>query len=217
MSQVFTYSNIHEKFFKEYGQGKQYKSGYPIVWDKSETDIVFFLESGLVQATLQTQDNSDSVLGYFLPGMTFAQSGSFFNNRTQNLLYESIAPSNVYVMQADLFWEKIYNDFEFGSDYLKCVLKYNLLLIDRIAYINEKGIQRRIARWLLFMAKFYSKEIQNNAYLISIPLKQETIANFLSCSRESVSTTLGEFSRAGYIKIDKKQITIQNIEALKNI
>lgn len=216
MSNFFTYSKIQESFFRDVGEKITIKEAYPLVWSHDDIPWVFFLESGLVKACIHAHDNSDSILGYFVPGATFAQSGSFFSTRTMKITYETITPCEIYRVKPEVFWEKINTDIEFSNDYLKTVLRNNLLLIDRIAYQNEKVLKQKIVMWLRFMYKYYGIE-NENGHVIEIALTQETIAEFLHCSRESVSTTLKELSNQGIISVEKKIITITDLETLNEL
>jgi CRP-like cAMP-binding protein len=119
----------------------------------------------------------------------------------------------VYRVRSDEFWNQLETDSEFTLDYLRCVLRYNLILVDRIAYQNEKGIRAKVSKWLLFMSKYYG-ENDGNTSTIYIPLTQETISEFLHCSRESVSITLAEMTREGIVSTRKKLITIHDLSRL---
>jgi hypothetical protein len=60
MSDVLTYSKVHEKFFEEHGELIDYKKGYPLVWSNDDVPWVFFLKSGIVKTTISPSDSPTS-------------------------------------------------------------------------------------------------------------------------------------------------------------
>ncbi len=216
MSSVFTYSKIHETYFHANGERVEYKKDYPLLWSKDRSPWVFFLEQGIIKANVVSNNTFETLLGYFLPGSTFAQSGSFFGLITENVVFEALTPSVLYRVHQEDFLDKLDSDHEFCRDYSQTIAKYNLFLIDRISYQNEKGIRLKALKWLSFMAKYYG-EPKDNGYLIYIPMTQETIAKFLHCTRESANKAFSELKNDGLVSTQKRQLLIHDIDAIQEL
>lgn len=207
--------NSHRTFFMTHGQKVSYKKGQYYVVPSDDSPWVYFLTDGLVKISFAFRDGTDRLIGYFMPGMTFAQSGSFFNDEGGGLEYCSVASSTAYRLPREVFLKQLAKDAAFNEDYVQGLLRNQIYLVDRIVYQGEKGIYARTIRWILFMAKFYGRpNSKKDSCTISIPLTQETAANFMHITRESASTTFGKLTNKGLITVNKKLITIPSIQAL---
>ena len=214
MSEFFTYSAIHEKHFIEHGERLDVKKGHPIVWDNTKVPWVFFLQKGRMKLALPTVSGPSSILGYMIPGMTFAQPGAYFEPISEGVIYEAVMPSTLYRIEIETFYTELDHNHELAKEWLWGVLKNQKAMVERIAYQGERGIRARVIRWLLFMAKYYG-DTKGNSCEIYIPLTQEVIGQFVNATRESINKTLSEIIKSGLITIEKKQITIVDIEKLK--
>lgn len=214
MPRFFPYLNHHEAVFKQYGEPVDYKKHQTIVWRKETSEWVYFLKTGVVKAAFTLSDGTERLLGYFLPGMTFAQMGSFFSDPHASLEYEATERTTLYRMPREKFLQLLQTDSILNQEYLDQILRNQIFLIERIEYQGEKGIKAKTMKWLLFMHKYYCLPEQKEC-TISVPLTHEVVANFLHATRESISKTLMRLRRDGFIKIEKKHITITDIKKLR--
>ena len=214
MSRFFKFLTHHEELFKSQGEELTYKKGQMLVWRKESSDWVYFLKSGTVKAAFTLQDGTERILGYFIPGMTFAQMGSFFADPSATLEYEAISTVQVYRLPRTVFLDAVANMPEINKEYVDQILRGQIALIERIEYQGEKGIKGKLVKWLLFMQKYYcSSEAKSCTF--DIPLTHETVANFLHATRESVSKNINQLRRDGYITVKAKHITINDIDKLR--
>lgn len=216
MSDFFHYSHIHQNHFAKLSEVVEYKKNQYLVWRKDESPWVFFLLEGIVKVTFSFKDGSTRFIGYFTPGMTFAQSGSFLADPDGKIEYVATENIKVYRIKKELFLEALDSNLEFCREYLNITLKNQIFLIERIIYQGEKNIDTKFAHWLLFMNKYYG-ETQKTHRHIYIPITQEIIANFLHITRESINATIQKFVKAKYINIVNKRIIINDKKALQEI
>lgn len=216
MSHAFPYSRVHEDFFLKHGDPIRYEKGQHIVWHKDESPWVFFLTEGLVRVSFSFPDGTRRTLGYFVPGVTFAQAGSFISDTDIKIEYTAEKSLTLYRIPRDIFLLQLEHDPVFARDFLTLTLKNQMLLIERIVYLGEKGMLRKCARWILFMNKYYGKN-NGDVREIVVPITQDTIAEFLHATRESVSPIIHEFEEKGYIHITKKCLSIKKAEEIAKL
>lgn len=214
MSSFFKYLKHHETYFAKHGQKVTYKKGHYIVLPTEQNNYVYFLVEGYVGVSFTFADGVDRLIGYFIPGMTFAQSGSFFNDDGGGLEYYATSKTTVYRLRKEDFFKTVETNALFNKDYIELILRNQIFLIDRIIYQGEKGIHAKCIRWLLFMIKYYGQK-KGAACTLMVPTTQETVANFLHITRESASAALAELKKKGLITVDKKYITITNCNKLQ--
>lgn len=212
MAAIFKYSQTHHDYFTKSGEKVIYKKGHLLVDSITKSSYVYFLENGILKAVFNSADGTERLLGFFFPGTTFAQSGSFFDNPTSGIAYELVETSTLYRVSSDEFFKKLNTNNEFTVAYLQTVLQNNLFLIERIIYQGEKDINAKFLKWLMFMSKFYGIDLENKARLIPISMTQDTISNFLHSTRESINRVFFSLKKEGYISVKHKQITINDVE-----
>lgn len=217
MSSLFQFSGAHRDFFAQHGQKVDYRKKQLMVWPADTTSWVYFLNTGLVKVSCFYDDGSESILGYFDPGLTFAQSGAYFHhNGGADLEYTAIDPCTVYRVPRDQFFAQLSRDKDFNQDYMTMLLRNQLLLIDRVIYLGEDALPKRCVRWLLFMAKYFGQRDGKTCF-IAAPLTQDTVAALLNITRESAGKCLRQLIKDGYIRMEKKRITIMDIHKLQGL
>lgn len=216
MSSFFKRSPALEACFSEHGERITYDKNQHLVWKSDESAWVFMLASGLVRVSFSFDDGQQRVIGYFVPGVVFAQSGSFFAEHDGALSYIAEGPVTVYRMKRSEFLLMLdtSNNHMCVREYLDMTLRNQIFLIDRIVYQGEKGLEAKFRRWLLFMVKYYGQKNDTTAE-ISVSLTQEMIADFLHTTRESVNVLLKESIQKRIIKIEKKKIVILDLARLE--
>lgn len=216
MSKLFSYSKIHHDYFRQTGQKARYSKGQLLTRSDEPCPWAFFLEEGLVKVSFSSGDYDQRTLGYFLPGMAFAQSGVLLGKVTRRLTYEAINNVTVYRVETEQFADQLDNDQAFLRDFLRRSQENQLFMIERIIFAGEKDLRRRIAQWLCAMVHFYSIETKRG-YEITIPMTQSVIGEFTNATRESVSKVMREYIKRGYISVKHKKITVHNLADLETI
>lgn len=216
MSKFFTFSKLFEDCFFEHGELVEYEKGQHIVWKKDKCEWVFFSQEGLVRVSFTLPDNSSRIIGYFPPGMVFAQSGSFWGQHDGTLSYTAELQTKVYRIKRQTFLKYLKDNPDTMQEYLNMTLRNQIFLVDRIVYQGEKGLYAKCVRWLLFMAKYYGNQ-KGVGCEITVPLTQDTTANFLHATRESVNVVLKQLEREKHITLSTKRIRITHINKLNKL
>lgn len=193
-----------------------------MVYDKNQYIIrgddpllyVFFLELGLVKISLASVVHDECIIGYLTPGMNFAQTRSFFEADGGGLDYITTTPATVYRLSRERFLTQLSADTVFKDEYIQQLLRNQIYLLERLLYVGESSVHRRILRWLGMMAKYYGKPVERGIYIVP-ELTQTTIGNFLSVSRESVSQSLKVLKEKKLIAVVAKHITVLDAKALR--
>lgn len=215
VNSFFHYAYEHESFFKQNGNRILYKKGQALVRPEDDNPWIYYLASGLVEVSFAFSTGDERLIGYFVPGHTFAQSGSFYQDEGGGLEFLATVPVETYRIPRDVFFSMLRKDAGFSYDYIQTLLKNQLFLIDRIVYQGEVTVYRKTLRWLLLMAKYYCDETNDNQYRIAVPLTHDTVGRFLHVTRESASKTLKRLAQDGLVSVEKKRITILDKAAIE--
>lgn len=216
MSEYFSYSKVHRDLFHQKGTKAVYKKGQLLVRGDEPSPWMFFLEKGMVKVSFAASDGTERLMGFFIPGMTFAQSGSYFSDPTGGLEYEATADVVTYRMQRDVFVKEANDNIKVLRDFTRRMQENHLYMVERLIGQGEKNIRDRCIRWLLTMAKYYG--INDGGYrVIQIPLTQDQIACAIHATRESVSKTLKDLKKEKLMHTSKKRIYIRDIPNLQSL
>lgn len=203
----FIYLKAHEAFFKKEGRRFEYGKNQYILRGDDPSIYVYFLTEGLAKLSFSSANHDERIIGYFLPGMNFAQTRSFFEADGGGLEYTTVVPCVLYRVSREEFLHELARNTPFKDEYIQQLMRNQIYLLDSAIYMGEADIYHRMVRWFLLMAKYYGEETDQGV-LITPELTQTTICNFIRASRESVASTLRKLSREGLISIEKKRITV---------
>lgn len=207
ISSQFIYLKTHDEFFRKHGRRFEYGKNQYILRGDDPSIYVFFLIEGLAKLSFTGSIHDERIIGYFLPGMNFAQTRSFFEADGGGLEYTTVTPCTLYRVAREDFIKELDRSITFKDEYLQQLMRNQIYLLDSAIYMSEANIYHRMVRWLLLMAKYYGTETSSGTRIYP-ELTQTTICSFIRASRESVASTLKKLVREGAISINKKHITV---------
>ena len=216
MSDFFSFSTVHQAYFKAHGQVHHYKKGQIFTHRQEVSRDVYFLESGYVKVGFSTKDATERVLSIVLPGMTFAQVGSFYAMPQTELEFEAYSDIVIYRIPRDRFLIDLTHDQQLFYDWYRRTAENQLFWIELLTCCAERKPRDRILSWLTCMVRYFSITTGGKA-TIEMPLSQETIAAMTMLTRESTNKVIHELKRLGIITVKDKHITIPNVEALDKL
>jgi len=187
---------------------------YSVIYLQDEiTRGAYLVKSGLVKTTKLLQSGEECTLELFFPGEAFGLRAIFGPNKQPSNAF-TLDPSNLFFLPY-----KILDSL--GPDFI--TLKTNIFHImderlrkleDRFSDLAYKSLNERLAALLLKLISRNTLETNRNLVL---PLSQGEIANLVGSTRESVSTTLNQFKREGLLSLKRRQIKLEDIDALREI
>lgn len=86
----------------------------------------------------------------------------------------------------------------------------------RVEDLVFRDVPARLAHLLLELCKS-DGVAEGSGIRLRVKLTHQEMANLIGCSRETVSTTLGEFRDQGLIRIDNRSLTILNLDGLSHL
>lgn len=203
----FSYAHNHRSYFEAHGTRVGYKKGQYVVTPLDESPWVFFVLEGAVQASVVVDDGSERLIGYFMPGTSFAKSGSFFADDNGALEYIAKEKSVLLRLPRVEFLQQLRVDSDFNNEYIDLILKNQIFLIDRILYQGEVTLDTKFVRWVAFMVKYYSEPVGDSQRIV-VQLNQQDIANFLHVTRVSVGKVVKKYSQLRAVKFSGKYMTV---------
>lgn len=206
----------HQRLFKLHGKSFSYPKGQLFSNPEDTHPWVYYIESGIVKVSFSLEDGAERLIGFFVTDMMFAQSGVFYNADSGRVSYTTMVPTKVFRMAREDYLKLVQKNAAFRNEYMQCILHNQSFLVDRIVYQAEPNVEKKFLRWVLFMLKYYGPK-DDGPPTILLRVTQDVIANFLHVSREAVNKAMMKYIKMGIISVDKKHITVTNMDCLNGV
>lgn len=172
---------------------------------------VLFIITGLAKQYLEGDGTKNFNLRIVRPGEFIGLSAVFVKHIFN---YSSIALTDcqVFLIEKEAIAKVIKQNGMFGYDIIKRYCEQNAALYNTISNLNYKQMNGRMADTLLYMEGLKTENI--NIFQL---LSRKDIAEFAGVSTESAVKLLKSFEKDRLIKLDEKDITLLDHNALLEI
>lgn len=202
-------------------RGRQYKIPKGQIIQSTEDRRVFnLLNSGYVKRYLISNSGSYGVQVIYGPGdifpITLAYSAIFnraINEGPETYYYEAMTDAQIYTVDESTLKEGVEQNPILYKDLFSIAGKRLHSTLHGLENLTLSNSYHRVAHELLYMAnKFGEKE--KNGVKILVPLTHQDLADILSLTRETVSTSMVELRKRKLI-ITTKNIVIPDMDKLE--
>ncbi len=178
--------------------------------DKSHS--LFALRSGALKSYCLTKDGEEQVLGFTLPGELTGMDGLCGGS------YESAS----VVLETSSICELPFNKLEGLCHDLPGLQRQLLNVVGReitsdqhmLMLLGKRSAEERLASFLLSLSTRY-KQRSLSATEFNLPMSRQDIGNYLGLAIETVSRLFAQFQEKGVLKVNRRQISILDMDSLK--
>lgn len=172
---------------------------------------VFAIRSGAVKALTLSDNGSEQITGFYLPGEVVGMDGIADNRYT----------NSVIALETASVCEIPFNRMEDLSLKIPTLQRHFFQLLSReitqdqhiIALLSKSSAETRIAALLLSISTRNNRR-QLSATRFHLPMSRTDMGNFLGLTIETVSRIFSRLQKQGILAADKKEITILDLPAL---
>ncbi len=194
--------------FAELIREKSYPKGSVIVFEDDPGDSLFVVREGRVKVVLVAEDGREVILGVLGVGEYFGEL-SLIDDQPRSAHVIAMEDATLLVLRREDFRKRVEQSPSVAWALL-IELSRRLRAADgKIGGLVLLDVPGRIARLLLDFGG------DAPSGLIDKPLTHQTIANMIGASRETVSRTMREFQDAGWVKVERRRISLADIAALR--
>jgi len=180
--------------------------------DKSHA--LFALRSGALKSYCITEDGEEQVLGFTLPGELTGMDG----------LNGGSYASAAVVLETSSICELPYSRLEGLCNELPGLQRQLLSVVGKeitsdqhmLMLLGKRTAEERLASFLLSLSTRY-KQRGLSATEFNLPMSRQDIGNYLGLAIETVSRLFAQFQDKGILKVNRRQIIILNLDALKTL
>ena len=174
-------------------------------------ESLYAIRTGMLKSYTTLESGQEYVMGFHMPPDLFGWEGI----QKQQLSVSVVALKSSNICEIPLTQlEKIVKELpELETQLLKMVSQR--INIDNIAMLRTTS-EQRVANFILQLAQKYSA-LGQPSYLCRLSMTYQDIANYLRMAPETISRTLHKLQSKKIISLDKQQIHLKNIDALKKL
>jgi CRP/FNR family transcriptional regulator/CRP/FNR family cyclic AMP-dependent transcriptional regulator len=203
------FSELEEKeidILLKAAEKKKYRKNKVIFFEDEFGDVFFLIISGKIKVTKISLDGHEIILSILKEGDFFGEM-SLLDNEPRSATAIALDDSELIVLKQENFLTILYEN-KILLRKLLSVLSQRLRKADKkIADLALLKVQGRVAQLILDLAKKEGIALDDGSISISVPSKKE-IAGMVGASRETVSRSVNELKRKGYINQIKRKLII---------
>jgi CRP/FNR family transcriptional regulator, cyclic AMP receptor protein len=196
--------------FAELTREKNYPKGSVIVFEDDPGDSLFVVRQGRVKVVLIGEDGREVILGVLGVGEHFGEL-SLIDDQPRSAHVIAMEETNLLVLRRDDFRRRVESNPAVAWALLTELARRLRRADAKIHGLALLDVPGRIAKLLLDFAQ------EAEPQTIEKPLTHQTIAHMIGASRETVSRTIRDFQNQGFIRVERRRISVSNRDALKQL
>jgi CRP/FNR family transcriptional regulator, cyclic AMP receptor protein len=195
------------------GRQRHWPRGATLFTEGAPSDVVIILLAGRVKVYSLTEAGAEIVLAVRGAGSLLGDLAAI-DGRPRSATVTALEQVDALVLTSTAF-----------TDFLEATPRVTLMLLrmltGRLRDADRKRVEfgahdtlGRVARRLVELAERFGENAPDGVR-ITVPFTQDELAGWVGSSREAVTKALSRLRARGYIKTERRTITVRNIDALR--
>jgi CRP/FNR family cyclic AMP-dependent transcriptional regulator len=194
--------------FAELTREKSFPKGSVILFENDPGDSLYVIRAGRVKVVLIGEDGREVILGVLTVGDHFGEL-ALIDDQPRSAHVIAMEDTSLIVLRRDDFRRRVESAPTVAWSLLAELSRRLRRADEKIGGLVLLDVPGRIARLLLDLST------ESGTDGITKPLTHQTIAQMIGASRETVSRTMKDFQEAGWIRVERRHITLADRAALE--
>lgn len=195
-------------------RGRPAQKGERIYHAGDRFSSVYAVRSGAIKTVCVTSDGTEQITGFYLPGEIIGMDGIANNTHTNSAI----------ALETSAVCEIPFERLEELSTRLPSLQRRFFQLMSKeitndqqlITLLSKNSAEERLSALLLSVsARNHARGLA--ALEFYLPMSRADMGNYLGLTIETVSRVLGRLHKQGLIQLDKKHVTIGDLEGLRRV
>lgn len=195
-------------------RGRPLQKGEYLYRAGDEFQSVYAVRSGTLKAVNITNDGLEQVTGFYLPGEIIGMDGLAHNSHTNSAM----------ALETSAVCEIPFSRMEELSLQIPTLQRHFFQLMSKeitsdqqlITMLSKNSADERVAALLLSISSRNHRR-HLSASEFRLPMSRSDIGNYLGLTIETVSRVFSRFQKSGLLVVDKKDISIVDMDGLKKM
>jgi CRP-like cAMP-binding protein len=176
-------------------------------------DAVYFVNGGRLKVSKVTRDGKELTLAYRVPGEIFGEL-CLIEGGPREEMAEAMENALITAIERTLFETILQKEGAIGARLVKVVAQRRRDVENKIEQLIFKDVNAKLAELLLRLGEEYGIDDARGT-LVSLKITHQEMANLIGSTRETVSLTLSQFKRRGFIHTDGRKVILADRDGLK--
>lgn len=186
----------------------------PLFTQGEDARCLYLICSGYIKLTAGHAKEREMIVRVAGPGSMLGLY-AVLSHGVYEVSAESLTAAQLRPVERDRFQNFLRAHKEAQMRAVQCICQeYRFALQDACRIALAETVAGRLGRLLLELAHQIGEQVQSG-YRFPLLLTHEEMASMTSTTRETVTRTLGQFRKDGWISIEDSMVTIHNSDALQ--
>jgi CRP/FNR family transcriptional regulator, cyclic AMP receptor protein len=180
-----------------------------------EARCLYLICSGYLKLTAGRADDRQMIVRVAGPGSMLGLY-AVLSHGVYEVSAESLTTAQLRPVERDRFLSFLRSHKEAQMRAVQCICQeYRFALQDACRIALSETVATRLGRLLLELAHQIGEHLPEGEFRFPLLLTHEEMASMTCTTRETVTRTLGQFRKAGWISIEDSMVTVHQTEKLQ--
>ena len=175
---------------------------------------VFFINKGKVKSYKLHEDGKEYITKIYNDGEFFGFLAMLENEKYKESA-QALEPCEICIISRNDFVKLISTNREVSNKFIQMLANNFTDMEKRLMNLAYSSVRKRVADMLIMLEEKYHSE--EGTHSTVIPMLREDLASIVGTAKETVIRTLGEFKEEELVAVKGSNITILDLEGLKNL
>jgi CRP/FNR family transcriptional regulator len=187
------------------------QSGEALYYAQDTQPNIYIVCTGSLKSVIDSAEGDEQITGFYFPGDIIGTDGLGGTAHLSTAL--AIEPTTVCEIPEQSFSSVCVRNNALNHKFM-VKLRNEIVLEQRhLLILGQLHVDARIACFFIFLSKRF-EEMGYSALEFHLKVPRHDIANYLGIAPETLSRVLHGFQENGYLRINRRNIVIADMEAL---
>jgi CRP/FNR family cyclic AMP-dependent transcriptional regulator len=196
-------------------QSQSYRARQVVYLPGDRAASVHFVAVGRVKVSKVTRDGKELTLAYRTAGEFFGETCLLEGGPREEMVEAMETTATIEVDRAMLD-QLIANHASIAYPFARAMIGRWRSLQTKVEQLVFKDVGAKLAELLLRLASEHGVE-HRRGLVLGLKITHQEMANLIGSTRETVSLTLSQFKRKGYILTEGRKVILADREALRSL
>jgi len=189
----------------------------PLFTQGDEARCLYLICSGYIKLTAGRAQDRQMIVRVAGPGSMLGLY-AVLSHGVYEVSAESLTPAQLRPVERDRFLNFLRTHKEAQMRAVQCICQeYRFALQDACRIALAETVAGRLGRLLLELSHQIGEHVEGGGFHFPLLLTHEEIASMACTTRETVTRTLGQFRKEGWISIEDSLVTVHHPDRLQSL
>lgn len=196
-------------------QTQSYRARQVVYLPGDRAASVHFIASGRVKVSKVTRDGKELTLAYRTAGEFFGET-CLLEGGPREEMVEAMETTTTLEVDRSILDSLLSSHAEIAYPFARALIGRWRALQTKVEQLVFKDVGSKLAELLLRLASEHGIE-HRRGLVLGLKITHQEMANLIGSTRETVSLTLSQFKRKGFIHTEGRKVILADREALRSL